>query len=195
MKITLKEIAKEAGVSQSTISRMVTGNAAVSYELEQKVLQASQKLGVEFPKRSNHHREFSNVIGLLVADLSNPYFLDIMRGVTSEAKVLDYGVQIFETNEDVQFEEETFRSIGNFNLCGLILCASRISDARLLNFYHQCNLPIVLVNRYVKDPSICCITVDYHKSLFQATTHLINLGHRRIAYLSGPSKSDTSLNR
>jgi DNA-binding LacI/PurR family transcriptional regulator len=73
-----------------------------------------------------------------------------MRGVTSEAKVLDYGVQIFETNEDVQFEEETFRSIGNFNLCGLILCASRISDARLLNFYHQCNLPIVLVNRYVK---------------------------------------------
>ncbi|NMB93024.1 MAG: LacI family transcriptional regulator, partial [Flexilinea flocculi] len=74
MKITLKEIAKEAGVSQSTISRMVTGNAAVSYELEQKVLQASQKLGVEFPKRSNHHREFSNVIGLLVADLSNPYF-------------------------------------------------------------------------------------------------------------------------
>jgi len=195
MKITLKEIAKEAGVSQSTISRMVTGNATVSYELEQKVLQASQKLGVEFPKKINHRREFSNVIGLLVADLSNPYFLEIMRGVTSEAKNLDYGVQIFETNEDIQFEEETFRSITNFDLSGLILCASRISDTRLLNFYHQCNLPMVLVNRYIKDPSICCITVDYHKSMFQATTHLINLGHRRIAYLSGPSKSDTSLNR
>ena len=198
MKITLKDIAKEAGVSQATISRIVNGNAAVSYTLEQKVFQAAKELGVEIPKKDSQQNSkhiHSNVIGLLVADLSNPYFFDILRGVISEAKLIDYGVQIFETNEDVQSEEETFQTIGHFNLNGLILCASRISDSRLLNFYHQYNLPMVLVNRYVKDPTICCITVDYHKSMYQAATHLINLGHKRIAYLSGPSKSDTSLKR
>ncbi len=198
MKITLKDIAKEAGVSQATISRMVNGNAAVSFALEQKVFQAAKDLGVEIPRKSskrNHQQFHTNVIGLLVADLTNPYFFDIMRGVISEAKLIDYGVQVFETNEDVQSEEETFRSIGHFNLNGLILCASRLSDSKLLNFYHQNDIPMVLVNRYVKDPAICCITVDYHKSMFQATTHLINLGHKQIAYLSGPSKSDTSLNR
>ena len=198
MKITLKEIAKEAGVSQATISRIVNGNAVVSSSLEQKVFTAARNLGVEIPRKKilrEPPKVRPSVIGLLVVDLANPYFQEVMRGVVGEAKQIDYGVQIYETKEDLQLEEEAFYSIANFHLDGMILCGIRMPDTKLLSFYHKADIPMVLVNRYIKDSTICCITVDHRKSMFQATTHLIDLGHKRIAFLSGPSKSNNSLNR
>ena len=198
MKITLKQIAREAGVSQATVSRLVNQNTGVSSELEEKVTNAAKKLGVELPRKSSavkSNQTKNKVIGLLVTDLSNPYFQVIMRGVIDEARILNYGVQIFETYEDIRSEEEAIKTIERFKLDGAILSASRISENKLINFHKNTKIPIALMNRYVKEPEICCIIVDFQRSLFQATTHLIDLGHKKIAYLSGPSNSDPSKTR
>ncbi len=185
----------DAGVSQATLSRIINCSTNVSDEPRHKVEVAARELGVSLTDRANSRKNDTRTpkaIGLIVADLSNPYFQVVLRGVLSEARTLDYGVQIFETNEDSRYEETLFQKILDFELCGLILCASRVSAKKLLDFRNQTKLPIVLVNRYVKDRDICCLVIDYEKSLFQATTHLINLGHRKIAYLSGPAASETS---
>lgn len=195
IKITLKKIAQEAGVSQATVSRIVNQNTNVSPELTEKVEAAARKLGVEIPREHSNisqTHERCHVVGILLTDLSNPYFQEILKGVVDEAKLLDYGVQVFETYEDPRSEEETFQNIGKFNLDGIIMCASRLSRYRLLNFYQKTQLPMVLVNRYIKHFNICSIIIDYEKAMIQAASHLIALGHRNIAYLAGPASSESS---
>ena len=195
IKITLKKIAQEAGVSQATVSRIVNRNTNVSPELIEKVENAARKLGVELPREHNHinqTHERCHVAGILLTDLANPYFQEILKGVVDEAKLLDYGVQVFETYEDPRSEEETFQNIGKFNLDGVIMCASRLSRSRLLNFYQKTQLPMVLVNRYIKNSNICSILIDYEKAMIHATSHLIALRHQRIGFLAGPASSESS---
>lgn len=94
IKITLKKIAQEAGVSQATVSRIVNQNTNVSPELTEKVEAAARKLGVELPREHNNisqTHERCHVVGILLSDLSNPYFQEILKGVVDEAKLLDYG--------------------------------------------------------------------------------------------------------
>ena len=195
IKITLKKIAQEAGVSQATVSRIVNQNTNVSPELTEKVEAAARKLGVELPREHNNisqTHERCHVVGILLSDLSNPYFQEILKGVVDEAKLLDYGVQVFETYEDPRSEEESFQHIGRFNLDGVIMCASRLSRYRLLNFYQKTQLPMVLVNRYIKNSNICSILIDYEKAMIQTTAHLIALGHKRIGFLAGPASSESA---
>lgn len=195
IKITLKKIAQEAGVSQATVSRIVNQNTNVSPELTERVEAAARKLGVELPREHNNITQTHakcHVVGILLTDLSNPYFQEILKGVVDEAKLLDYGVQVFETYEDPRSEEETFQNIGKFNLDGVIMCASRLSRFRLLNFYQKTQMPIVLVNRFIRNADICSIIIDYEKAMVQATSHLLALGHRRIGYLAGPANSESS---
>lgn len=194
-KVTLKQIAAEAGVSPSTISRIVNHNTPVSETLKNRVEIAMQSLGASLPAAKSEKRNYQNqppMIGLMVADLSNPYFQMVMRGVMNEARNLDYGVQLFETKEDVSHEETIFRKLPDYHLDGLILCAARVSTGLVISFRKQTGIPIVMVNRYVADPKIRCIVIDYKKALFQATSYLIKLGHRDIAYLSGPSSTEAS---
>ena len=194
-KVTLKQIAREAGVSPSTISRIINRNTPVSDALKEKVEMAMQSLGVSLPPakfEKRNHQNRPTMIGLVVADLSNPYFQMVMRGVMNEARNLDYGIQLFETNEDVSYEETIFHKLPDYHLDGLILCAARVSTDLVISFRKQTGIPIVMVNRYVSDPKIRCIVIDYKKVLFQATSYLIKHGHRDIAYLSGPSNTEAS---
>lgn len=198
MKITLKQIAQEAGVSQATVSRLVNQNAGVSLELEEKVLLAAKRLGVNLPMKKVEPKdrvEKGKVIGILVTDLGNPYFQTLLRSAVSESRMLNLGVQVFETLEDYRAEQENFFSVEKFSLDGLIIFASRLPESQLLDFHQRNRLPMVVVNRYIADPSICCIVVDFERAMFHATMHLINLGHRRIAYLCGPANSAPSLSR
>ena len=198
MKITLKQIAQEAGVSQATVSRLVNQKTGVSPELEAKVVKAAKKMGVNLTQKKNNFKDSqtkNKVIGVMVTDLDNPYFQVLIRGAVTEAKLLNYGVQIFETHEDFRSEEETFKLIDRFCLDGLILCASRLSENRIISFYNSNNLPLVIINRHVNDPNICCIMLDDERSTFQAAVHLLDLGHKRIAYLAGPTNSEPSMKR
>lgn len=198
MKVLLKDIANEAGVSTATVSRIINGSVPVSTSLEEKVLSAAEKLGYIVETNLPAVKKFqqkSNVIGLIVSDFSNPFFQVLMRGVLNEARSSNYGVQVFETNENVQTEVEIFKSLQQFDLAGIIVSASRVQESVLLQFSQRSEKPIVLINRYVKAPNVSCIIVDYERSMIQAATHLINLGHRRIAYLAGPAQSESSQDR
>lgn len=194
-KVTLKQIAIEAGVSPATLSRIVNRNTHVSDELKEKVAEAMRVLGVALPEARQETRLHSggpSRIGLVVADLSNPYFQMVIRGVMNEARTLDYGIQLFETNDDVSNEEAIFNKLTAFDLDGIILCASRVSADHIISFRKQTGLPIVLVNRFIDDPKINCIFIDYRKTMYLAASYLIKLGHQKIAFLAGPSLTETS---
>lgn len=198
MKILLKEIAKQAGVSEATVSRVINKTVPVSPAMEQRVFDAVQTLGADLSAnkiKRNRTGDKPLVIGLIVSDLSNPFFEVVMRGVVSEAQFYDYGVQIFETNEDLATENRIFELIPRFQLGGLIICASGVSDSKLIDFFTRTKIPLVVLNRLINYPQINCITIDHHKAMYQAAMHLINLGHKRIAYLSGPSKREPSISR
>ena len=197
MKILLKDIAQEANVSRATVTRVMNGNENVSTELTEKVNSAAKRLGFSFSSYEDKKINQTNVkvIGLIVSDLSNPFFIVLMRGVVSEARVLNYGVQIFETNEDFEKEKNILDSVNDYKFKGVIICASHISEPLIKNFAIKANIPIVLINRYISFSNISCIVIDYQKAMEQAATHLIELGHRRIAYLAGPSSNETSQKR
>ena len=118
MKILLKEIAKQAGVSEATVSRVINKTVPVSPAMEQRVFDAVQTLGADLSAnkiKRNRTGDKPLVIGLIVSDLSNPFFEVVMRGVVSEAQFYDYGVQIFETNEDLATENRIFELIRDFS--------------------------------------------------------------------------------
>lgn len=134
----------------------------------------------------------NNSIGLVVPDILNPYCTEIARGVQNEASADRLLPLILDTNEDPQLEREFIEMLAAQSVCGIILCGSRVSSEDLIALRSHIHIPMVLFNRNLKLPNVACILVDLKNATYRATRHLLDLNHTRIAFLNGPSKSETA---
>lgn len=191
---TIQDIARQAGVSQATVSRVMNKNANVSPDVRERVQAVARDLGYDAaPPRPAGSPP--GIIGVVITDILNPFFAELVRGVTDEARLDGFGVMIYDTAEDAQSEAQIFRALTAYPLDGLIICASRLSTPELLAFYERTAKPLVVLNRTVDHPDIPCILVDHTNAMFNATNHLLALNHTRIAYLAGPGRQVPSLGR
>ncbi|MEV4274561.1 LacI family DNA-binding transcriptional regulator [Actinoplanes xinjiangensis] len=184
MRTTVQDVARAAGVSVSTVSRALTGGS-VSPSTREAVMAVAHRLGYQ-PNRAARGLITGRTgnLGLIVPDLRNPFFADVAKGVTARARAVDCGVFISDTDEDPVAELEAIATLRH-NTDGILLCSPRARDAELLAAADPQNT--VLLHRRV--PGLSSVVADIVDGTRQAIRHLRALGHRRIAYVSGPEDS------
>ncbi|WP_136519348.1 MULTISPECIES: LacI family DNA-binding transcriptional regulator [Cellulomonas] len=180
MPTTLHDVAREAGVSAATASRALTGGT-VSAGTRASVRAAAERLGYR-PNRAARGliTGRAGALGLVVPDLTNPFFADVAKGVAARARAADLPVFVADADEEAGLEVEAVRSLAR-STDGLLLCSPRAADAQLLDVADA--RATVLLHRRV--PGLASVVADLADGTRQAVEHLRALGHRRIAYVPG----------
>jgi LacI family transcriptional regulator len=192
-RITMADVANQAGVSIMTVSRAVNGKEGISDETRLKVLEVIKTLGY---RPSGIARSLATqktlTLGLVVPDISNPFFSEVTRGVEQFANQHGYRVFLGNTEEDSLRELALIQSLEEKGVDGLILCSSRLEEDLLVDIVGR--LPaVVLINRRLlvpeNDAAIDSVILDETGGAEQAVHHLISRGHSAIGFLAGPPAS------
>ncbi|MEX2638372.1 LacI family DNA-binding transcriptional regulator [Alteromonas macleodii] len=191
---TIYQVAERAGVSLSTVSRVLNGKASVNKVLKERVEKAVKELNY---RPNSVARSLANnrtdSVGVLVPELNAPFFGDLMQAVESTLRAADKHVIISVGRNCLETEKDAVEFLISRNCDALIMHAEALSDEYLLEL-NQSKLPVALVNRQVGGLPEACTSLDNEKGGYLATRHLLELGHKDIAYISGPTdKCDASL--
>jgi len=178
---SIKDVAKVAGVSISTVSRVLNDSQGVREELKQKVLDAVQKLNYHSNAIARALKGMPmKTLGLLIPSIENPFFPSMVRGVQDEAHRNGYTVFLCNTDGSGIVEETQFKLLLDKKVDGIILVASKYTTRYLKT---GIEFPIVMIDRYVNSPNFSYVTVDHALGVKLAIEHLYYLGHKRIAFL------------
>lgn len=183
-------------MSDSTVSRVLNNQPGVKVETRERVMDVIRKMGFS---PSSIARELvtgrSNVIAFVTEDIRNPYFAELARGVEDEA--LAHGLTVLYCSTDCAPERERMylETFTKYRVVGLILTSVTVRPDQLAVLNGRSRLPFVLVNRYFEDFPAPYVAVDNFGGAYQATSHLLKLGHRKIAHITGRGVSTTSLQR
>ncbi|MCO5973948.1 LacI family DNA-binding transcriptional regulator [Actinoallomurus soli] len=185
MPVTIQDVAREAGVSVSTVSRAFTVPDLVKEETRQHVLQTAERLGYR-PNRAARGLITGKTgnFGVIVPDLSNPFFPTVLKGVQARAREADYAVFLADCDENPAEEMALVQAMAK-QVDGVILCSSRMTPSQLDRVVGTTSL--VFINRQVRDNP--AVLMGPAAGMRQAIDHLAALGHRRVAYLNGPKAS------
>ncbi len=192
-RVTIADVARTAGVSMMTVSRVVNDSGPVSESTRQRVLLAVDELGY---RPSGLARGLATqrtaTIGLVVPDVANPFFASVAKGVEQIAYAEGYNVFLGNTSEDPQRELAMLHSLEEKRVDGLILCSSRLRDDELREALRW-HSSVVLVNRRLENYG--SVLIDDHAGAVALVEHLISSGCARIGLLAGPPQSHSSQQR
>jgi LacI family transcriptional regulator len=195
--VTLKDVARRAGVHPATASRALSAETRllVSDATARRVMDAAAELGYRpnAVARSLRTRR-SHTIGVLIPDLNNPLFPPMVRGLEDRLAADGYVTLIGNTDGRGDREYQVFEQMRARHVDGYAFATARLHSA-LLDEAAKDGLNVVLMNRISDDDTFPSVSVDNHRGARLAIEHLVNLGHRRIAYLAGPQSLSTGLNR
>lgn len=186
-KVSLKDIAQEAGVSTALVSYVLTNKeekARVGQEMAKKIRKIARKLNYQ----PNHIARSlksgrSDTIGLIVADISNPFFANIARTIEDEAKRYNYTVIFGSSDENVDKSQDLINVLLNRQVDGLILIPTEGSEQQIKNLKEQ-NVPFVLIDRYFPGISASHISINNYESAYNAVSHLIKMGREQIGMVA-----------
>ncbi|TRY18619.1 LacI family transcriptional regulator [Tessaracoccus rhinocerotis] len=191
---TNAEVARQAGVSPATVSRIMNGRFTGAQEVAERVRQVAADLGY-----SPNHLARSLALGqtgsvaFLVPDLGNPAFQQVLAGLSKAAAADGHRVLIADSAESS--EDEPLLAVDTRRRCdALVLCAPRMTEERLAAVLKEVQ-PVVLVNRTSPGVPVPSISIDYAKGILNIAEHLHRLGHRRFAYLAGVEGSMSNQRR
>ncbi len=195
--VTLKDVAALAGVHPATASRALNleTRPLVSGETAKRILAAADSLGYRpnTVARSLRTRR-SHTVGVLIPDLTNPLFPPIVRGIEDRLAADGYVALIGNTDSDDERERLVFERMRARHVDGFV-CATAHLSSPLLAEAASAGIPVVLVNRYAKGYGFPAVSVDNERGIGLAVSHLVSLGHRRIAHIAGPQDVSTGLLR
>lgn len=186
-KVSLKDIALEAGVSTALVSYVLNNKeekARVGQEMAKKIRKIARKLNYQ----PNHIARSlksgrSDTIGLIVADISNPFFAHIARTIEDEAKRHNYTVIFGSSDENVDKSQDLINVLVNRQVDGLILIPTEGSEQQIKHLKEQ-NVPFVLIDRYFPGIPASQIRINNYEAAYNAVSHLIRTGHRQIAMIA-----------
>lgn len=186
--VTIVDVARHAGVSQATVSRVLNGKRTVDPAIAARVERAAAQLSYR-PSATAQSlvRGRTSTVAMVVPDLENPLFQGILRGVSRSAARDGYRVLVADTAEDA--EEERFAALEARRRCdALVLCAPRMPDEEFVQVLAAAQ-PVVVINRTVRGADAAGVGVDYASGIRELAAHLLELGHTRVVYLAGPQAS------
>lgn len=182
---TIYDVAKAAGVSPSTVSRAFSRPGRVSAQTAEHIRAVAEELGYRSREVSRTApRTTTKVLGLAVADITNPFNFRVIRGCQAAAAEAGFVLTLSDSQESEALEREMLRRSLPL-LDGLVIASSRLSDTELRTVAKT--IPVVVLNRRVA--GLHCIVPDMAHGVRKAAEHLVQLGHRTISYLAGPEAS------
>jgi DNA-binding LacI/PurR family transcriptional regulator len=191
----IKEVAKKAGVSISTVSNVMNDTKPVSPELKTRVLDAIGELQYEVnPVGRGLKSNKTNQVGVIVPSFNQVYFPAVLQGIHEAGVKYGYTILVFETNGDVELEKQHVRFLQHSWSDGIILASyangENISDRKYIRSLLESGsrkkqIPVVSLEN-VLDPGIDAVVIDNTKAAAIAVNHLIALGHKSIAHISAP---------
>lgn len=190
MKPTIYSVAEEAGVSISTVSKVINRTGNISERTRRNVLQVMDEL--------NYHPSVvasaltgkqTKIIGLLIPDISNPFFAEVARSIEDRSYELGFHVMICNTDNDAQKEKKYLSLLTRQRIDGLII-ASAFRNASLLENMVKQDVPVSLIASEIFNLPVNTVTVDDYKGAYLATSYLLSLQHRKIAIITEDAKSN-----
>jgi LacI family transcriptional regulator len=184
---TIREVAEKVGVSMTTVSHVINDTRFVSPDVRQRVLAAMQELHYRPNAVARSLRQGrTQTIGLILPDSSNPFFAEIGRSIEDAAFQQGFSVILGNTQGDTKRENMYVDVFSKKQVDGILFVATG-DHADSLQFLQRREMPVVVVNRNLNGIDVDQVFTDNHQGGYQATRHLIDLGHRRIACIAGPS--------
>ena len=184
-KVTLQHVADAANVSKATASLALSNNPRISEPTRQRVLEAVESLGYVYNQRAASLRtQRSYTIGLIIKDLSNPFNAELTSGAESQLADHDYSLVLATTDADLGKQSRMVQTMLERDVDGLLLAPTAgTATASLQRLMDYC--PLVLLTPYHADLAADCVGMDDEKGTARAVEHLIQQGHRRIAFVGG----------
>lgn len=192
---TIREVAEKAGVSFTTVSHVINNTRFVSEGTRSRVLMAMQELGYRPNALARSLRRGETLtLGLILPDSANPFFAEIGRSIEDSAFRQGYNVILCNTEGDKEKERSYVEVLGKKQVDGLIFVAAGDQAASLVHLLVE-GVPVVVIDRDLPHLEVDTVLVDNRQGGKLVTQHLIELGHRRIACLTGPSHLTPSAQR
>jgi LacI family transcriptional regulator len=187
--VTMADVARAAGVSRMTVSRVINDKGEISPSTRQRVLDVIEQLDY---RPSSIARGLATkkttTIGLVVPDIANPFFSDLACGVADRAYSEGYNLFLCNTHESQHRELQILESLVEQRVDGLMLCSSRLPDDTLRRALRR-HSAAVLVNRRLADSDVGTVVLTDRQGAQSASRHLLQRGHRAIGFLAGPATS------
>lgn len=197
MGVTIKDIASLAGVSKTTVSKVINNkDDSISAATKDKILQIMKEQNYVPNKLAQGLvTKRTKTIGLLIPDIRNPFFTDISRGAEDYARKEGYNIIFSNTDEDYEKEVQCVSMLCEKMVDGIIFAPSS-NTSEEENRYSDLKIPIVLVDKHIDIQNAKgVVKVDNKNGTYEATKYLIKQGHKEILYLSGPFKNDIAKER
>jgi LacI family transcriptional regulator len=193
-RVTIADVARRAGVSRATVSRVLNGQDNVDPVLAERVRRVSRRLRYQPSAIAQGlARGATSTIGVIVPDLANPFFPEVVKALTVAAGRDDFSVVVADSDEDPKAELRHIQNLSR-RVDGLILCSPRADGADLRGALRG-GLPTVCTNRQIDPPLAASVLIDSGLGMQAVLEHLSALGHERLAFLAGPPSSSSNIER
>lgn len=191
--ITMKDVAERAGVSATTVSHVINKTRFVSEEVKTRVLRAMAELNYRPNAIARSLRQkTTHTIGLVISDISNPFFTNLVRGVEDVANKKGYNLVLCNTDERPEKERTYIHVLRQKQIDGLVMAPTG-GNQDFISALVEEGFPLVFVDRYLDGIGVPVVAVDNREGAYRAVKHLIDLGHERIAMITGlPSITSTA---
>ncbi len=191
-RISLKDLARELGVSIATVSRALRNSPEIGKEMQQRVKDLAKKLNYRpNPFAQSLRKEAPKVIGVVVPNLVTHYYANVLDGIESEARRLGYSVISANSHESCDDEAQAIDNFIGLHVEGIIACLSQTTtDYSHFKEIAEMGIPLVFFGRTCLSDQFSSVTANGDEAAQMATQHLIDTGSRRIAFLGGPNHLD-----
>jgi LacI family transcriptional regulator len=195
MSATIKDVARLAEVSISTVSRVINDSKPVSPEVRRKVLDAIDKLGYKPNEvaRSLVTKK-SNLIGIIVTDIGNSYIAQMVRGIEEVGRMYSYDIILSSSYGNPDTEKKFAELLRSKQVEGIILISERINQ-EVIEQIKGFKIPFIHLNKYYSNLDLPSVSIDNHEASFKMTKYLIELGHNNILYLTAKAHEERSLEK
>lgn len=194
--VTIRDVAKKAGVSVATVSHVINGTRKVAPETEARVRRAMEELGYQPNAIAQSLRKRTTyAIGILVSDITNPFFATVVRGAEDAALEAGYSVIVCNSDEDPRKEDMYIRALWRRRIDGMLIAPTRDGTSPAIQELAQRKLPFVFVDRKAKGIEADAVLSDNVGGAYLATKHLIERGHKRIGIVLGIPGATTTEER
>jgi len=191
---SIREVAKLAGVSPSTVSRVMNNTARVDDEKKKRVLDAIEATGFQPNELARAlFKQSSKIIGVIVSSIENPFFSEIVRAIEEEAFAHGYRILICDSDGNVEKETMNVHMLNQMKADGLIMMAQGEKTSQVIS---DCQIPVVVLDRRVSgDTVIASVTSDHYGGGRKATEYLLECGCKNIVCVRGPQNASSGKDR
>lgn len=195
-KYTITDVAADLGVSCSTVSRALSNSQGVSEKVRNRIIEYAREIGYE-PNSKSHQKEEqeveNKVIALIIGDIRNPFYAELAFYIQKSFNENGYMVMLFNTEYCVDKEIEFLQFMKKYRFAGAIMMTTQVEKVN--TELERLDIPVVLVNRNLNSFQGDMVLLDNFKAGYEATMHLIDLGHKRIGFVKGHTSSSASRQR